>query len=78
VKDFEPRMALDGGQEGLDFFRALVCFSKDHLKPDGFMAVEIAENQGEAVVQIFCAAGFTTRIKKDYAGLDRVVFASKN
>lgn len=78
VKDFEPRMALNGGMDGLDFFRALVSFSQDHLKPDGFLAVEIAENQGESVVEIFRDAGFTTHLKKDHAGLDRVVFASKN
>lgn len=78
VKDFEPHLALDGGDDGLRFYRQILTLALSRLSAHGFVAVEIGENQGEAVVQIFRDAGFATQLKKDYAGLDRVVFASKN
>lgn len=78
VKDFEPHLALDGGEGGLRFYHKVLDLALSRLNTHGFVAVEIGEDQGEAVVQLFREAGFTTQLKKDYAGLDRVVFASKN
>lgn len=78
VRDFEPREALDGGKDGLDFYRLLATFSQHALQPEGFIAVEIGETQGAAVSEIFRNAGLAqTAVKKDYAGLDRVVAASR-
>ena len=78
VLGFEPREALDGGDDGLDFYKLLATFAERSLKPDGFIAVEIGDTQASAVVDLFCTAGFLeTTIKKDYAGLNRVVMASR-
>lgn len=78
VRDFEPHEALDGGDEGLNFYRLLATFAEYSLKPNGFIVVEIGETQALAVAEIFRTAGFLKiTIKKDYAGLDRVVEASR-
>ncbi len=69
----EPETALYGGEDGLDFYRALIPAWKGRLKPGGFMAVETGETQGEAVSEIMQIAGLIPDVIKDYAGLDRVV-----
>lgn len=48
----EPKMALDGGQDGLDFYRFIAENYKDYLKPDGVFAFEIGETQADAVADI--------------------------
>lgn len=80
VKDFEPRMALYGGEDGLDFYRILTAEGAKHLRkagPDekgGYLIVEIGFDQGKSVPELFRAAGFSDiTVKKDYAGHDRVV-----
>lgn len=76
VKDFEPRMALDGREDGLDFYRVISSSGKKHLNKGGLIFYEIGYNQGEAVRQILESEGFTdVTIKKDLSGLDRVVRA---
>jgi len=75
VRDFEPVDALDGGEDGLKYYRVLTEWSWNHLKENGFLAVEIGEDQGEVVLKMFQDAGFSgVKIKKDYGGLDRVVW----
>ncbi len=74
VKDFEPMNALDGGDDGLDFYRQIVHEGKEHLKENGFIFFEIGYNQGKALEEIFEKEGFKDiKIIKDLAGLDRVV-----
>ncbi len=74
IRDFEPRMALDGGEDGLLFYRRILSDAKSHLRPGGFCAVEIGKDQGERVADLFRNAGFSdTIIRKDLNGLDRVV-----
>ena len=70
---FEPETALYGGEDGLDFYRAIVPVWSKRLAPGGFMAVEIGETQGEAVAGIMRSVGLAPEIVKDYSGLDRVV-----
>jgi len=76
VADHDPREALDGGQDGLNVYRALASEMEDWVRPGGHVAVEIGFDQGPQVVEIFAASGAqdVTTIQ-DYAGLDRVVTA---
>lgn len=77
IRDFEPRSALDGGADGLDFYRKIVQCG-DRLKETGILAVEIGETQGEAVTHLFKEAGFTEiEMTRDYANLPRVVSGKK-
>lgn len=75
VKDHDPRLALDGGADGLDAYRAILAEAPMWLKPDGWLVVEIGADQGPSVKAMFQGAGFEdVVIEKDLAGLDRVVF----
>lgn len=75
VRDYEPKLALDGGAEGLDLIRPLVDQAARVLKPGGGLFLEIGYDQGAAVSQILKHAGFQrVEIKKDLAGIDRIVF----
>lgn len=68
----EPRMALDGGKDGLDAVRAITKMAPKMLKPGGILAMEIGSKQGPAVSKLFAAAGLEgVVIKKDAQGLER-------
>ncbi len=71
----EPRLALAGGTDGLDFYRRIVAQGADYLKPGGFIAVEVGIDQAVAVAQLANAASClkAETIIKDYAGIERVV-----
>lgn len=74
VKDYEPRRALDGGMDGLDFYNKIIPESKDYLIKGGILAFEIGYDQGEIVKDIFIKEGFKdVKVIKDLQGLDRVV-----
>ncbi|MCQ2506568.1 MAG: peptide chain release factor N(5)-glutamine methyltransferase [Lachnospiraceae bacterium] len=74
VRDHEPRIALDGGATGLDFYRKIVSEAKSHLFPGGFLAFEIGYDQGEAVKKLLEESGFKDVIvNKDLCRLDRIV-----
>lgn len=74
VSQFDPKQALDGGEDGLDFYRCLGEIAPSLLKPAGMLVVEIGDDQGKTVPEIFQKAGFKDMVvKKDYSGLDRVV-----
>ena len=76
VKDREPRMALDGGQDGLDFYRRILTEAWKHLYISGSVMLEIGYDQGDAVRQLMEECGYhDIRIIKDYAGNDRVAAA---
>ena len=76
VKDFEPRLALDGGASGLDFYDRYLSDAVNLLKPGGAVFFEIGENQGEAVRQLMFDCGFDDiKIEKDFAGQDRYAMA---
>ena len=71
---FDPRLALDGGSDGLLFYRRLAEEAKAHLRTHGFLVLEIGFDQASAVSELLRENGFTEiRVRKDYAGLDRVV-----
>ena len=74
----EPKTALDGGEDGLVFYRAICDLWAKKLRKGGVLAVEIGETQGEAVAEMFRAAGLQdVRIHKDLGELDRAVSGIK-
>ena len=77
VRDHEPMMALDGGADGLDFYREIVSSSKEYLAGGGMLFFEIGYDQGEDVKTLMEQAGFAeVNVVQDYAGLDRVVYGT--
>lgn len=79
VKDFEPRLALDGGESGLEFYDRYLADALNILKPGGAVFFEIGENQGEALRKLMEGYGFSDiSIDKDYAGHDRYASAVLN
>ena len=76
VRDHEPRIALDGGPDGLLYYRILAAEAGGHLKPGGRLYLEIGYDQAEAVKKLLENAGFgQAAVTRDLAGLDRVVSA---
>ena len=74
VRDYEPHLALDGGEDGLDFYRRIVAEAGAYLNPGGWLIMEIGQEQGEAVRQMLLQAGYEEiEVVQDLAGLDRVV-----
>lgn len=77
VRDHEPHLALDGGQDGLEFVRRIVAEAPKHLRAGGALAMELGAGQAPMVEEIFLRGGFTdVRRKQDYAGHERVVSGS--
>lgn len=74
VKLYEPLTALDGGEDGLDFYRSLATETKAHLKDEGLLFLEIGINQMDSVIEIFTENGFSNlKAKKDINGIPRVI-----
>ena len=72
---FEPQNALDGGADGLDFYRDIIIEAKEHLNKNGLLMFEIGFDQGDAVKTLLAKNGFTESfILKDFSGLDRIVY----
>ena len=78
VKGFEPKIALDGGVDGLEFYRKIVNQAPEYLSPRGRIYFEIGHDQADAVAKILDFAGFVNiKIAKDLAGRDRVVHGER-
>ena len=78
VKLHDPRMALDGMEDGLYFYRAITKQAQDHLVPGGWLLYEIGCSQGEDVAALLRKYEFEDiEIRQDLAGLDRVVLGRK-
>ena len=76
VRDYEPRLALLGGEDGLDLYRRIAREAPRHLRAGGYLAQEIGYDQAEAVAGLLHAQGFSqVQLERDYAGLDRIVWA---
>ena len=74
VKSWEPRLALDGGDDGLNFYRKITKDSTKALNDNGILIFEIGYDQANAVTKLLEEAGFTNvTVCRDLAGLDRVV-----
>lgn len=77
VREYEPVTALDGGSDGLDFYREIAQKSRKFLVGGGMLFFEIGYDQGAEVMELLERNGFAdVRIVKDYAGLDRVVYGT--
>ena len=76
VKDYEPRLALDGGASGLDFYDRYLADALNLLRPGGAVFFEIGDDQGDDLRKLFAAYGFEqAEIGKDLAGKDRYASA---
>lgn len=77
VKDNEPLIALNGGKDGLDFYRRISKDAKEHLNKDGYVIFEIGYDQASEVLEILNRDGYkNVRVVKDYSENDRVVIAN--
>ena len=78
IKKYEPRMALDGGNDGLDLIKKVICKSKDILKINGMLALEIGNEQIKKVSKILTENNFRAgHVIKDYKNNVRCVIAYK-
>lgn len=77
VRDHEPRMALDGTEDGLLFYRRIIKEAGKHLVNSGMLFFEIGYDQGQAVSELMRTSGYReVQVVQDYAGLDRVVLGT--
>ena len=78
VKNHEPRLALDGSEDGLEFYRRISIQSLHHLKPDGCILFEIGYDQAKPVLELMVRDGYRDlKTIKDLTGKDRVIVAHK-
>ncbi len=78
VRDFDPRAALDGGQDGLNYYRLIAASAPALLKPNGSLVVELGVGQAPAVMALFSEAGLTPLpLRLDLQGLPRALPAKK-
>jgi release factor glutamine methyltransferase len=78
VRNFDPRRALDGGADGLDFYRAIAEAAPALVAPDGVVAVELGADQAAAVAALFSAAGLAPEPPRtDLNGIARALIAKK-
>ena len=74
VKDFEPNLALDGGKDGLDFYRIICSNAKNYLNDNGILLLECGYNQAQEIKNLLVDAK-SIEIIKDYENIDRIVKA---
>jgi release factor glutamine methyltransferase len=77
IRNYEPALALLGGEDGLDLVRALAERAQDSLKPGGAMLLEVGCGQADTAIRLMEAAGMRAQAVPDYAGIPRVVTARK-
>ena len=72
----EPSLALDGGEDGLDFYRRIAAESAAVLRPEGILLLELGYGEADAVSGLLASAGFTgITVRKDFGGIDRMMLA---
>ena len=77
VRDYEPHLALDGGEDGLDFYRDIVQKWREALSPGGRLYFEVGIGQADSALRIMRAAGFgDIQVVKDTHDIPRVVFGT--
>jgi release factor glutamine methyltransferase len=79
IRNFEPRMALDGGETGLSSLHHIINFAGFHLRPGGKLLLEIGHDQGPGVITAVDDSGMyeSVEVIKDYSGYDRVAIMSR-
>lgn len=79
IKDWEPQDALDGGADGLDYYRLIIAAVKNYLNEGGYLMLELGINEADAVNGMAEKAGLEDiTLIKDYAGIDRIFTAQNN
>jgi release factor glutamine methyltransferase len=79
IRNHEPREALDGGEDGLDFYRRIIPDAPGFMKDSGILMLEIGAGQADDIRKLAEDAGLKNiRFIKDYSGIDRIFFGSKN
>lgn len=73
VKDFDPKISLDGGIDGFDFYRLIAQNAKAHLNKKGKVLLEVGKGQADKVKKMLEKNGFVCYVKKDYNNIDRIV-----
>jgi len=79
VKDHEPRVALDGGEDGLDFYRQMTRQAPSYLREDGWLLVEIGQGQGAKISALLEQSGCfsSPELVRDLSGIERVIKVQK-
>lgn len=77
VRGYEPMSALDGGEDGLDFYKSIVDLGKEILKPSGLLMFEVGYNQADDVERLMKEKYTDIQKVKDLSGIDRVVFGKR-
>jgi len=76
VLEYEPKLALLSGDEGLDLLQRIICEAPAHLEPEAWILLEIGSTQGAAIYEILRRSAWRDiRIRKDYSGHDRIAIA---
>lgn len=76
IREWEPKTALDGGEDGLDFYRRIIPSARGYLKDRGMLMLEIGAGQADDTADMIRSAGYSRfRIIKDYNGIERIVEA---
>lgn len=79
VKCFEPINALDGGLDGLEFYRLIIVEAKSYLLKNGFLLLEIGYDEAESIIELLEINNYKNiKLFKDLAGLDRILVAQEN
>jgi release factor glutamine methyltransferase len=79
IKDWEPQDALNGGKDGLDYYRDIISAARNYLNEEGYLMLEVGINQADAIKGMAEDAGLKDIILiKDYAGIDRILIAKNN
>ncbi|MBI5664902.1 MAG: peptide chain release factor N(5)-glutamine methyltransferase, partial [Nitrospirae bacterium] len=76
IRDWEPIGALDGGPDGLDFYREIISQAGKFLKTNGILMFELGAGCADKTVRMMKDAGYTDiEVQKDYAGIERIIQA---
>jgi len=78
VRDFEPRIAVTDNADGLTFYRRIAAIARGYLQNNGILAFEVGAGQAGHVQEILRMHGFDVKVKKDIAGIERIVIGSMN
>ena len=79
VKKYDPRLALDGGEDGLDFYRKIISGAKARLNKNGYIFFEIGEGQRKQIEDMLLAAGFDDiNVVQDYNKIERIIYGRSN
>lgn len=77
VKDHEPHIALDGGEDGLDFYRTIIAKANDYLSENGVIYFECGINQASSICDIAGENGYVAEVTKDIQGIERIINIKK-